>query len=195
MKRSMPILTGALVMLFVGSAPLFAQKPHGGGAGGAGNSGATGAAMHGASGDHGNSAGNSATTEGKGAAASSPTTVLTKNTKLDAHLTSLLQSKGLLAKGTDLKDACTGFKNLGQCVAAMHVSHNLNVPFACLSADMTGTAPATGSTCPSGTGTSKMSLGKSIQALSPNASAKTEEKSATKQAGADINEAESDSKS
>jgi len=53
----------------------------------------------------------------------------------------------------------------------------------------------TGTTCPSSTGTSKMSLGKSIQALSPNASAKTEEKSATKQAGADINEAESDSKS
>ncbi len=40
-----------------------------------------------------------------------------------------------------------------------------------------------------------MSLGTSIQTLSPNASAKTEEKSATKQADADINEAESDSKS
>jgi hypothetical protein len=195
MKRLMPILTGALVMLFLGSAPLLAQKPHGGGAGGAGNSGATGAAMHGASGDHGNGGGNSATTGGKGAAASSPTTVLTKNTKLDTHLTSLLQSKGLLPTGTDLKDACAGFKNLGQCVAAIHVSHNLKIPFACLSADMTGTAPATGTTCPTGTGSSKMSLGKSIQALSPNANAKTEVKSATTQADADINEAESSSKS
>jgi hypothetical protein len=98
-------------------------------------------------------------------------------------------------KGTDLKDACTGFKNLGQCVAAMHVSHNLNVPFGCLSANMTGTAPATGTTCPAGTGSSKMSLGKAIQALSPNTNAKTEVKSATKQADADINEAESDAKS
>jgi len=99
--------------------------------------------MHGASGDHGNGGGNSAKTGGKGAAASSPTTVLTKNAKLDTHLTSLLQSKGLLPTGTDLKDACAGFKNLGQCVAAIHVSHNLKIPFACLSADMTGTAPAT----------------------------------------------------
>jgi hypothetical protein len=195
MKRLLPILTGALVTLFFTSAPPFAQKPHGGGAGGAGNSGATGAAMHGASGEHGNSAGNSEMGSTKSAAASSPATVLTKNTKLDTHLTSLLQSKGLLAKGTDLKDACAGFKNLGQCVAAMHVSHNLNIPFACLSADMTGTAPTTGTTCPAGTGSSKMSLGKSIQALSPNTNAKTEVKSATKQADTDIDEAESDAKS
>lgn len=195
MKRSIPILTGGLVALFLSSSPLFAQRPHGGGAGN-GNSGATGAAMHGASGaDHGN---NTSANGTKSAAASSPATVLSKNTKLDTHLTNLLQSKGLLAKGTDLKDACAGFKNLGQCVAALHVSHNLNIPFACLSANATGTAPAKDASCPSGTGTSKMSLGKSIQALSPNAtsaSAKTEEKSATKQADDDINEASNDTKS
>ena len=193
MKRLLAILTGAIVALAITSAPLFAQRPHGGGAGG-GNSGATGAAMHGAGTDHGSGAENSNATA-KGAAAGSPTTVLANNTKLDTHLTSLLQSKGLLPAGTDLKTACAGFKNLGQCIAAVHASHNLKIPFACLSADMTGTAPTTGSTCPDGTGTSKMSLGKSIQTLSPNASAKTEEKSATKQADADINEAESDSKS
>lgn len=197
MKRLLPILTGAVVMLTLGGAPLFAQRPHGAGPGGAGNSGATGAAMHGAAGDHGSGAGagGSANASTKGTNPSSPTTVLNNNTKLDTHLTSLLQSKGLLAAGTDLKDACSGFKNLGQCVAAIHVSHNLNIPFACLSADMTGTAPAAGTTCPAGTGSSKMSLGKSIQTLSPNASAKTEEKSATKQADADIHEADNSSQS
>lgn len=195
MKRLIPILTGGLVALFLSSSPLFAQRPHGGGSGN-GNSGATGAAMHGASGaDHGNAAANSSVNGAKSIAASSPNTVLTKNTKLDTHLTNLLQSKGLLAKGTDLKDACAGFKNLGQCVAALHVSHNLNIPFACLSADATGTAPAKDASCPSGTGTSKMSLGKSIQALSPNASSKTEAKNATKQADDDINEASNDTKS
>jgi len=196
MKRLLAILTGAIVALAITSAPLFAQRPHGGGAGG-GNSGATGAAMHGAGTDHGSGAGaENSNATAKGAAAGSPTTVLANNTKLDTHLTSLLQSKGLLPAGTDLKTACAGFKNLGQCIAAVHVSHNLKIPFACLSADMTGTAPATGTTCPAGTGASKMSLGKSIQTLSPNTSnAKTEEKSATKQADADINEAESDSKS
>jgi hypothetical protein len=197
MKRLIPIATGALLLAFAAT-PLLAQHPRGGGAsGGAGNSGATGAAMHGASGDHGNGGG-SANANGnasaKGVTASSPTTVLTKNTKLDTHLTSMLQTKGLLPKGTDLKDACAGFKNLGQCVAAIHVSHNLNIPFACLSANMTGTAPASGSTCPAGSGSSKMSLGKSIQTLSPNAAVKTEEKTATKQANADINEAENSSK-
>jgi hypothetical protein len=151
--------------------------------------------MHGAGGEHGAGDANSVATGTKGAAAGSPGTVLTKNTKLDTHLTSLLQSKGLLPKGTDLKDACSGFKNLGQCVAAIHVSHNLNIPFTCLSADMTGTAPATGTTCPAGTGSSKMSLGKSIQTLSPNASVRTEGKTATKQANDDINEAETSSKS
>jgi hypothetical protein len=195
MKRKLAMLSGAIVILAMSGAPLFAQRPHGGGAGGGGNSGATGAAIHGG-GDKSADANSSSTTGAKGTAASSPSAVLTKNTKLDTHLTDLLQSKGLLRAGTDLKTACSGFKNLGQCVAAIHVSHNLKIPFACLSADVTGTAPATGTTCPAGTGSSKLSLGKSIQALSPNTTnAKTEEKSATKQADADINEAENSSKS
>jgi hypothetical protein len=124
---------------------------------------------------------------------SSPTTLLTKNTKLDSNLTSKLQAKGLLPAGTDLKDACAGFKNLGQCVAAIHVSHNLDVPFACSKANMTGTAPATGSTCPAGTGSSKLSLGKSIQALSPKADAKTASKTAKSEADADLKDAETSS--
>ncbi len=162
--------------------PAFAQHPRGG-PGGAG--GAHGPAM-------GNGAGHAGGSS-QGAASSSPTTLLTKNTKLDSTLTSKLQSKGLLPAGTDLKDACGGFKNLGQCVAAIHVSHNLNVPFACMKANMTGTAPAAGTTCPAGTGTSKESLGKSIQALSPNSDAKTEAKNAQKAGDADIREAESHS--
>lgn len=124
------------------------------------------------------------------AASSSPTTLLNNNTKLDTTLTAKLQSKGLLPAGTGLKDACAGFKNLGQCIAAIHVSHNLNVPFACMKADMTGTAPATGTTCPAGTGSSKMSLGKSIQTLAPNADSKSEAKNAQKESDADIKEAQ-----
>ena len=77
-----------------------------------------------------------------------------------------------------------------RCVAAIHVSHNLDVPFACMKANVTGTAPATGTTCPAGTGSSKLSLGKSIEALAPNADSKATSKTAAKQADADINEAE-----
>jgi hypothetical protein len=184
MKKRLVLITTAC---FFAMAPAFAQHPPGGGGAG------------GAGGSHGPVMGNNAAVHGnadissKGAASSSPTTLLTKNTKLDSTLTSKLQSKGLLPAGIDLKDACAGFKNLGQCVAAIHVSHNLKVPFACMKADMTGTAPATGTTCPTGTGSSKMSLGKSIQTLSPNSDSKTEAKNAQKQSDADIKEAETSS--
>jgi hypothetical protein len=166
-------------------APAFAQHPaHGGTGGGAGGS--HGPAMSNGAADHGT------TTGTPKSSASEPTGVLAKNTKLDTTLTSKLQEKGLIPAGTDLKTECSGFKNLGQCMASIHVSHNLKIPFACLRADMTGTAP-TGTTCPAGTGSSKMSLGKSIQALSPNADAKAEEKSAKEQADADLKEAETNS--
>src|SRR6267143_5531099 len=80
--------------------------------------------------------------------------------------------------GEDAQRACSGFKNLGQCVAAAHVSKNLGISFACMKADMTGQAPAQGSSCPAGTGSKSMSLGKSIQALSPNVDQKLEAKKA-----------------
>jgi len=35
----------------------------------------------------------------------------------------------LLPAGTNLDAAANGFKNMGQFVAAVHVSHNLNIPF------------------------------------------------------------------
>lgn len=173
-------------------APTLAQHSHGAGAGGPGTGGAGG--PHGPAMGRGSDNASMGGSSARGSA-SSPSSVLDRNTKLDSKLTSKLQAKGLLPAGTDLKDACAGFRNLGQCMAAIHVSHNLKIPFDCLKADMTGTAAAQGSTCPAGTGSSKMSLGKSIQTLSPNADSKTEAKNGAKQADADLKEAESDSSS
>jgi hypothetical protein len=181
------ILMSAAALCFA-AAPAFAQHPHGGPAGTPGAAAGSNGPATG-----GNGAGHSGADMSKGASSSSPTTLLTNNTKLDSKLTSNLQSKGLLPAGTDLKDACSGFKNLGQCVAALHVSHNLNVPFACMKADMTGSTPATGTTCPAGTGSSKLSLGKSIQSLSPNADAKAQSKNAQKQSDSDIKDAQTES--
>ena len=183
MKKALILITVASCFAIT---PAFAQHPHGGGAGNAGGS--HGPAMGNSGGDKGNAGSTS-----KGAANSSPTDVLTENTKLDSKLTSKLQSKGLLPAGTDLKDACAGFKNLGQCIAAIHVSHNHDIAFACLKADMTGTAVPQGTTCPTGTGSSKMSLGKSIEALAPTTNAKEAAKTATKQSDADIKDAETNS--
>jgi hypothetical protein len=50
-------------------------------------------------------------------------TRLNHNTALASKL------QGLLPAGTDLDMAAMGFKNLGQFVAAVHVSKNLNIPF------------------------------------------------------------------
>lgn len=180
------ILTAASLaaMLWLGTMPALAQRGHGGGAGKASASNKPT--------DSGPNKGNSANAHSSSAASSSsPTDLLTRNTKLDTHLTSKLQSKGLIPAGSDLKDICSGFKNLGQCMASIHVSHNLNIPFDCLKADVTGTAPAAGATCPAGTGASKMSLGKAIQTLDPKAKASAEVKKAQKAADADIKESES----
>lgn len=95
---------------------------------------------------------------------------LEKNT----HLANRLQ--GLLPPGTDLQTASSGFKNLGQFVAAAHVSHNLGIPFDQLKSKMTGESP--------------VSLGKAIQELRPDVEAGSEAKKAEQQAKRAIKEAE-----
>jgi hypothetical protein len=61
--------------------------------------------------------------------------------RLASHpgLSARLQS--LLPPGTNLQTAAAWFKNRGQFVAAVHVSHNLGIPFEQLKAKMTGTSP------------------------------------------------------
>ena len=93
--------------------------------------------------------------------------LLTQNTKLSSNL------EKLLPQGMTAQQACDGFKNLGQCVAAMHVSHNLDIPFADLKAKTTGSG--------------SVSLGKAIETLKPAANSKAESKKAQKQASQDLN--------
>src|SRR6266849_1583589 len=106
--------------------------------------------------------------------------LLSKNSKLSNKLQTLT--------GMSAQKACSGFKNLGQCVAAAHVSKNLGISFACMKSDMTGQAPPSNSNCPADTGTKakSMSLGKAIQTLDPNANSKTETKKGTQQANQDL---------
>ena len=105
---------------------------------------------------------------------------LSKNTQLSGKIQKLT--------GMPAQQACDGFKNLGQCVAAAHVSKNLGISFACMKSDMTGQAPPSNSNCPADTGTKakSMSLGKAIQTLDPNANSKTETKKGTQQANQDL---------
>ena len=78
---------------------------------------------------------------------------LAKNTTLAGKL----QPK--LPEGTDLQTAALGFRNLGQFIAAVNVSHNLGIPFDKLKADMV---------------TKNMSLGQAIHHLKPASSAAVE---------------------
>ncbi len=186
MKHVHLFLCMTALALFVASSPASAQRDRGP----SGNPGASHADMsHGASANNPNSTGHGPNSSNAGP--KSATELLSDNPKLDTKLTSKLQSQGLLAKGTDLSQACKGFRNLGQCIAAIHVSHNLGITFACLRADMTGQLPLKTDGCPTNTGTSKMSLGKAITTLSPTADAKGATKNGQKQADADIKEGNS----
>jgi hypothetical protein len=114
-------------------------------------------------------------------ASQSPTSVLSSNSKLNTSLSNALAKSGISVPGGNLQNACSGFKNLGQCVAALHVAKNLDIPggFDALKNKVTGT--------------NAVSLGKAIEQLNPKVNAKAESKKANKQANHDFSAAESES--
>jgi hypothetical protein len=176
MKSTYVFVLALAVALYC--APALAQHGHSGGMGGGMGPGAT-SMGHGA--DHGaNTSNSTSTAHGK-----TMDQILTKNTQLSGKIQTLT--------GMSAQQACSNFRNLGQCVAAAHVSKNLGISFACLKADMTATEAPQGSSCPATTATKSksMSLGQAIQTLSPNANSKTESKKAEKQAGQDLKETNS----
>jgi hypothetical protein len=160
-----------LAIIFLAGGLAYAQHGHGpGGMGGGGMSG-----MHGASNSH-----SEAPTAGEDPHASSslmasknPGGVLDQNKRLSAKLENLLGLSGPNAL-QNLKNDASGFKNFGQFVAAVHVSRNLDIPFADLQAKMSGDKA--------------MSLGKAIQELKPDADSKGEAKKATAEAAEDVKE-------
>lgn len=162
----------------------FAQHGHGGAMGGGsmGGGGAMGGSGMGAShgsmgsgatmdrgmGNAGMEAGSQSQTRSQQGMESgrTPSEILSSNTKLSGNL------EKLLPQGTTAQQACDGFKNLGQCVAAIHVSHNLDIPFTDIKSKMTGT--------------SSVSLGKAIKDLKPSVNSKAEAKKAEKQTKVDL---------
>jgi len=88
----------------------------------------------------------------------------------DAKLAAKLQK--LLPQGPNIQEACDGFKKLGDCVCSIHVSQNLDIPFADIKAKATGK--------------SAEKLEAAIHELKPSADAKAEKKKAYKQAEKEI---------
>lgn len=166
MKRfSLTVFAMTFAGLYLGCSAAYAQHPHPGGPGGMGGS---MSAMHSSSGMHGNSMGSTASS--KMMASTNPGGVLDHNTNLATKLEGLLGLSGPTALDT-LKTNASGFRNFGQFVAAVHVSHNLGIPFSDLQQKMTGSNP--------------ISLGKAIQELKPTANSGSEVKKALKQAHED----------
>ena len=132
--------------------------------GGVGGGGRPGAGMPGGMSDSGMS---NRSLQDRTAAAAQGRSVsdqLNDNAKLSAQIKELT--------GSDAQQACAGFKTLGECVSAAHVSKNLGIPFATLSAKLTGSGA--------------VSLGKAIHELRPDADAKSVMGEASKQAKADL---------
>lgn len=161
--KTLKIAALSLAVLLYASAAL-AQHGHAGGMGnGMGNS-----MSHGSnSSDHGSS--------GSAAPTSSQKIgdVLSKNPVIGDKIVALTGDK------LGAADACTGFKNIGQCVAAAHVSKNLSgMNFFCLRQAMTKTPAGTNAPSAGCSVTGSFSLGKAIQKLDPQADSTTETKKA-----------------
>ncbi|MBI2817615.1 MAG: hypothetical protein HYX72_11820 [Acidobacteria bacterium] len=76
----------------------------------------------------------------------------------------------MLPAGTSAQDAASGFKNVGEFAAAVHVSHNLNIPFDQLKTKVT----------------SGQSLGQAVKDLKPGVDSKAEVKKAKDAAKEDL---------
>jgi hypothetical protein len=161
--RRLAIFVSALsVALCLSATRTRAQHGPGGAHGGFGHG---PAGMAGGEHAHGSAHEHSARMEGR----KTPDQLLAQNSKLSSKL------QDLLPAGTNLQEAAAGFKNLGQFVAAVHVSHNLGIPFDQLKARMTGPHAE--------------SLGKAIHALKPDADVKSEVGKAKREADSDLKEA------
>ena len=115
---------------------------------------------------------------------------LAANGDLEKKLTKQLEVQGIVPQGTDLKEECSSFKSLAECVAALRVSHSLNVELNCLKWDVTGVKPKrVGDSCAGPLDGKAMGLQKSIELLKRDADAKGEAKNALQRARNDINDA------
>jgi hypothetical protein len=103
-----------------------------------------------------------------------------------------LQLQALLPPKTTLRDACSGFLSLEDCVAALHVSRNLKIKYNCLKWDMTAARPAGDvKSCEAPPRNKALPLSKAIHILNLDVDAKAQAKSALRRAQEDIKDASS----
>jgi len=99
----------------------------------------------------------------------------TKSAAVQEHLANqpqLAAKLGTLLPGMTVSQAATDFQSLGHFVAAVHVSHNLDIPFLTLKSRVTGP--------------NAVSLGQAIHDLKPDANAHNEVRRAEAEAREDM---------
>jgi len=160
MKHWSIFLSALVVALYLGGVAAYAQHGHGGAPPGGGRPGGSVGARERPPGEKGGKPESGEPSSGK----KTVSDLLNQNTKLASKIGKLT--------GMDAQKACAGFRNLGQCVAAAHVAHNLGIGFNTLKAKVTGT--------------NAVSLGRAIHDLNPNVNAKAEAKKAQREADEDI---------
>jgi len=107
--------------------------------------------------------------------------------ELDKRLEPKLRSAQILAADASLKDVCTNFVERGDCLAALHASHNLGLNFECVKSNFTGVRVGTEtSSCRMPAGDKPLSLLKTIRLLKPDADAKNAAKTAQAAAQEDL---------
>jgi hypothetical protein len=101
--------------------------------------------------------------------------VLERNPRVGTALTTALSRRGITLTSGGLASACAGYNNLGSCLAAINVSHNLGIDASALRARTTGSGA--------------ISLGQAIHQLKPSVDANAAAKLAARQARAQIDAA------
>lgn len=161
MKRSFGLFGMLAFTLCLGTVPTFARPVQGQGGGTPGGN-ISRRASHTGSGKTSTTAGGQ----------KNPDELLTQNSKL----ANMLQD--ILPKGIGVHAFCDGFKNLGPCVAAIHVAHNLG--FTPQQMQQFHRKMVAG-----------MSLGNAIHQIKPAANATAEANKGNKQASHDLKETRS----
>lgn len=115
---------------------------------------------------------------------------LAANKEKERKLT--LQLQALLPPKTTLREACSGFTSLEDCVAALHVSRNVKLKFNCLKWDMTAARPNGDiKSCEAPPRDKTLPLDKAIHILNSDVDARAQAKSAQRRAREDIKDASS----
>jgi hypothetical protein len=174
MKKLVLVAAAAMISVSFGAGRAAAQGPQGAGAGSASSSSSTG----------GHSLNPIKWVKKDSKSASDQ---LDAKDDQDKKLTANLQAQGVLSANKDAKSACENFKELDECVAALHASKNVGLDFNCLKSNLTGVqTSADMSSCKGSAGDKSMTLSKAIHAMKPDADAKGEAKNAEKQAKDDL---------